>query len=79
MAVRDIIIRSRIIINFQHRRHVFRDLHPYVCLAKDCETADQDFERLGRTGGGTGNTVITLPDEDSEELEIPSGTPYKST
>ncbi|KAI0906122.1 hypothetical protein F4823DRAFT_631827 [Ustulina deusta] len=61
------------------QRHVFRDLHPYVCLAKDCETADQDFERLGRTGGGTGNTVITLPDEDSEELEIPSGTPYKST
>ncbi|KAI3322270.1 hypothetical protein HD806DRAFT_144170 [Xylariaceae sp. AK1471] len=27
------------------KRHVFRDLHPYVCLSKDCEAPDQDFGR----------------------------------
>ncbi|KAK3946401.1 hypothetical protein QBC46DRAFT_276311, partial [Diplogelasinospora grovesii] len=25
------------------KRHVFRDLRPYVCLSKDCEALDQEF------------------------------------
>ncbi|KAI0512938.1 hypothetical protein F5B22DRAFT_637527 [Xylaria bambusicola] len=27
------------------KRHVFQDLRPYICLNKDCETPQQDFER----------------------------------
>ncbi|KAH7121456.1 hypothetical protein EDB81DRAFT_229486 [Dactylonectria macrodidyma] len=29
------------------KKHVFRDLRPYVCLSKTCQTPDQQFSRRG--------------------------------
>ena len=31
--------------NLSHRKHVFRDLRPYVCLVQDCSTPDHQYLR----------------------------------
>lgn len=31
--------------NLSHRKHVFRDLRPYVCLEQDCPTPDHQYLR----------------------------------
>lgn len=32
-------------VNSTHRRHVFSDLRPYVCLEKACETPHEEYSR----------------------------------
>lgn len=34
-----------LILSSEGRKHVFRDLRPYVCLSAACVAADQDFQR----------------------------------
>lgn len=37
--------RKTLILSSGGRKHVFRDLRPYVCLSAACIAADQDFQR----------------------------------